>query len=95
MNCVRVSDIRQALDRVLGAVERDLGSEFALDADYYWHLPVTAAFNMEVEPSPGVLTTGSLVDDLDGRAGKDSNATWHELGHLIGVLRAVEHRCSP
>ena len=60
---VRISDLRYAVNRVLDATETVLGPEVALDADYYWHLPVDAAFDVYTEPQ--ALTTGQLSDDLE------------------------------
>jgi len=88
---VRISDLRYAVNRVLDATETVLGPEVALDADYYWHLPVDAAFDVYTEPQ--ALTTGQLSDDLevvpDLSDGVPEMAP-HDLMHLVGVLRAVE-----
>jgi hypothetical protein len=88
---VRISDLRHALHRALDATERLLGPEVALPADYYWHLPVDAAFDVYAEPRE--LTMSQLSDDLD--AIRDPNdgipeSAWHDLMHLVGVLRALE-----
>jgi len=88
---VRISDLRYAVNRVLDATETVLGPEVALDADYYWHLPVDAAFDVYTEPQ--ALTTGQLSDDLevvpDLSDGVPEMAS-HDLMHLVEVLRAVE-----
>ncbi len=88
---VRISDLRQALGRALDATETLLGPEVALHADYYWHLPVDAAFDVYAEPP--TLTMGQLSDDLeavrDPSDGVPQNAR-HDLLHLVGVLRALE-----
>ena len=60
--------------------------------DYYWHLPVELAFDMVEEPR--TFTVGQVSDDLvesvqDERAQVPEEA-WHDLSHLIGVLRALE-----
>ncbi|HEY0688841.1 MAG TPA: hypothetical protein VGD71_07335 [Kribbella sp.] len=88
---VKISDLRHALGRALDAAETLLGSEVALRADYYWHLPVDTAFDVYTEPQ--ALTMGQLSDDLeavrDPNDGAPENA-WHDLLHLVGVLRALE-----
>jgi hypothetical protein len=89
---VRVDEIRAALALVLDAVERVHGSELALAHDYYWSLPIAASFDMAV-PEPA-LTTGQLSDDIASirelANSREVAAPWHELAHLVGVLRAVE-----
>ncbi len=88
---VRISDLRLALGRVLDATEKLLGSEVALHADHYWHLPVDAAFDLTTEPL--ALTVGQLSDDLEAfRKPGDGvpESAWHDLSHLVGVLRALE-----
>jgi len=88
---VRISDLRHALDRALDATETLLGAEVALHADYYWHLPVDAAFDVYAEPR--ALTVGQLSDDVDAiRDPSDGvpESAWHSLMHLVGVLRALE-----
>ena len=89
---VAVADLRLALRRALDATEARLGPEVSLPVDYYWHLPVEDAFDLTSEPS--TFTVGQVSDDLDeavhDEADGNSEAAWHGLSHLIGVLRAVE-----
>ncbi|WP_350280486.1 hypothetical protein [Kribbella sp. HUAS MG21] len=88
---VRIADLRRALSRVLDATEALLGPEVALHADYYWHLPVDAAFDVYTEPQN--LTMGQLSDDFgavpDPSDGVPENAP-HDLMHVAGILRALE-----
>src|SRR5688572_28722351 len=89
---VAIADLRSALIRALDATEARLGPEVSLAVDYYWHLPVDDAFNLTIEPS--TFTVGQVSDDLDEAVHDEpdgiSEAAWHDLSHLIGVLRAVE-----
>jgi hypothetical protein len=88
---IRMEELRNASTRTLIAAEDRLGAEVALTDDYYWHLPVDAAFDMTREPSS--LTAGQLSDDLEHlREASDVEpwTVWHDLAHLIGLLRAVE-----
>lgn len=95
-----IPKLREALDRTLTAVEREHGEMVTLTGDYYWHLPVQAAFDMTVA-SPE-LDAGQLSDDLDelnDLLTEDETegvpALWHNLQHLIGLLRALEAQALP
>jgi hypothetical protein len=92
---LRLSDLRTALDSVLSAAAARLGDEVALPSDYYWHVPVDAAFDMGRKPME--LTVGSLKDDLEelGSEKPDHVALWHDVGHLVGLLRGVEKIARP
>ncbi|RYG79754.1 hypothetical protein EON77_08700 [bacterium] len=60
--------------------------------DHYWHLPVEASFDLEAEPSE--FTAGQISDDLkevrNMLARGDAGPAWHELSHVLGLLRVVE-----
>lgn len=93
---VSIADLRAALGWALNAIEDRLGPEVSLDADYYWSLPVEAAFDMAKEPS--AFTVGQLSDDLEIlREPSDALAevAWHDISHLVGVLRALELAARP
>ena len=89
---VAIADLRSALSRVLDATEACLGPEVSLAVDHYWHLPVEDAFDLTSEPSR--FTVGQVSDDLDEVVRDEPDgipeAAWHDLSHLIGVLRALE-----
>ncbi len=88
---VRMRELREAITRTLIAAEERLGAEVTLTDDHYWHLPVDAAFDMTREPSS--LTVGQLSDDLQHlheASRVESGTAWHDLSHLVGLLRAVE-----
>lgn len=88
---VSIADIRSALDRALDAAESLLGTEVTIPSDYYWNMPVEAAFNMHNEPA--TFTVGQVSDDvatLREPTSRVPEVAWHDLSHLIGVLRAVE-----
>lgn len=90
-NMIRLEDLRNAVSRALIAAEERIGSEVAVTGDLYWHLPLDAAFDMTREPLS--LTVGQLTDDLEHlREGTDvePETAWHDLSHLVGLLRAVE-----
>jgi hypothetical protein len=88
---IRMEELRAALSRALIAAEKRLGADVALEDDHYWHLPVDEAFDMTREPAS--LTVGQLSDDLENlrEAGDvEPETAWHELSHLVGLLRALE-----
>jgi len=93
---VSIADLRTALGRTLDAAEEQLGAEVSLDLDHYWHLPVEHAFDLTSEPRN--FTVGQLSDDVESLSGShDARAetAWHDLSHLIGVLRALELAARP
>ena len=88
---VNLPDLRSSVQRALDLVEARLGPEVPLSVDHYWHLPVDEAFDMTREPH--TFTAGQVADDLATMLEASSPApdeAWHELSHLIGVLRALE-----
>lgn len=89
---VSLADLRSAVVRALEVTEKRLGPRVTLDVDYYWHLPVEEAFNMAREPHS--FTVGQVSDDLKETLPNEHEqvpeAAWHDLSHLIGVLRALE-----
>lgn len=95
---VSLDEIRVAVNRVLGAVERDHGPILRLPGNQYWTLPVAAAFDPH---SDKVMTVGQLGDDVDAvrelsvSTDDDVVAPWDELAHVVGVLRAVERLVLP
>lgn len=97
---LRIPKIRTALDRLLEAIQRQHGETVMLSRDMYWHLRVEDAFDMTQEPT--THSVGQLSDDLESvndflahAPGDDGLAAWHELQHLIGVLRALEEVALP
>lgn len=93
---MRIPDVRDAVSRALDLVEAALGTEVTLPWDYYWHLPAGASFDMAKQPED--LTVGELSDDLaevlDDHERVPAEA-WHELSHVIGLLRALETAVQP
>lgn len=89
---IDITELRRALQRGLDITEALLGTRVELDVDYYWHLPVRDSFDMTKEPTE--LTAGQVSDDLDeavhDRSERVPEEAWHDLAHLVGVLRALE-----
>jgi len=85
-----------ALVRLLDEVEQQSGPEVELAADWYWTIGASDAFEMHTEPSP---ITGQLADDLDDLAAQLSGdrppVVWHDLEHLVGLLRHLAARDIP
>ncbi len=96
---IRVDDLRRATNRIFAAVERNVGESIELDEDYYWHLDVEDAYKMSAVPTINLV--GQVTDDvaaLKAFVASDDDgidSVWHELNHLIGVLRVIEKQVSP
>jgi hypothetical protein len=92
---LRVSELRAALDVVLARVEKSVGDEIDVDADYYWDIIGAQAFDPYSAPKPAM---GQLTDDIErlreltaGGANTDVSV-WHDLLHLVGILRWIGNR---
>lgn len=89
---ISVVDLRSAMTLVLDAVEQRFGSDLQFDEDFYWNVPFDEATIVEKDPE---LNLGSVVDDaasvreLLNRAPDDGIYIWHDVDHLVGVLRAI------
>jgi hypothetical protein len=96
---LQVDDLRRAANRIFAALERNYGKSIDLDEDYYWHLDVDDAYEMSAVPTIDLV--GQVTDDvaeLRAFVASDNNevdSIWHELNHLIGVLRVIEKQASP
>jgi hypothetical protein len=89
---IRVDELRAALDAVLARVQERFGNEIALGADHYWEVGIAAAFDLQSVP---VAEAGQLTEDVERirELLKDGSTAdvwiWHDVGHLVGVLRRV------
>ena len=91
---VPMSKLRQALDRVLTELEAEHGDSVPLSADYYWVLDARATYDVDEAPSGEKLTLGQLSDDvatLDEILEREDQfvSVWHDLQHLVGILRRL------
>ena len=101
MNAPLILDLaalRQAVDRCLDACQQQLGEQVSVEADPYWLIEPSAAFDLSGEPS---INSGRLSDDLDevtainATRDDDQRALWHELGHLLGPLARLASLATP
>jgi len=89
---ISVVELRAALTLLLDAVEEKFGSRLQFDEDFYWNVPLSDATTVDRDPE---LDVGSVVDDaasvreLLARAPDDGVFIWHDVDHLVGVLRAI------
>jgi hypothetical protein len=91
---ITVAELRAAADRLLNAVERRFGPRVNLDADDYWSIFPSDAFNLAAQPPVGA---GQLSDDIDTirkallRTDPDEDDVflWHDLDHLAGILQGI------
>ena len=94
-----MAKLRQALDRVLTAVEAEHGNTISLSADYYWVLDPHATYDVSTDPSADQYTIGQLSDDiatLDEILEQDDViSVWHDLAHLVGILHRTATQDRP
>ena len=91
---VTVADLRAGVEVLLNEAERRLGSTINLGADYYWDLDARVVYDLtQVPPAgPGI---GQLSDDVASlrsllEGGPDGEVfLWHDLAHVVGILRRV------
>jgi hypothetical protein len=90
---IEVQQLKAALELVLTRVEQQVGPAIDLTADYYWKIPPEVAYDPLVKPEIDALTLGQLSDDVEEvrslleRDDDDGVIVWHDLRHLVGVLR--------
>jgi hypothetical protein len=93
---IAMSDLREALRRVLDAVEEKYGTSIDLDADYYWSLRPAEAFDLTRDPG---LETGQISDDVgtvQEILSPDRDVyIWHDLEHVCGILTRLSALDSP
>lgn len=96
---LRMADLRRACSVLVDEAERRFGDEVVLSevpVDYYWSVDLAAAFDMSQAPA-AQLGCGQVSDDvteisaLVRRAPEDVIALWHDLDHLVGVMRLLAH----
>jgi hypothetical protein len=86
---INIGVLRQAVQRCLDECERQLGSDVDLDADHYWTIDPSEAFDLSHAAAPMV---GQISDDIDSiqRAlaapADEPYFIWHQVGHLLGPL---------
>jgi hypothetical protein len=83
---VSIADLRAALARVLDAVEDRFGEVIDLDADHDWLIESTGSFDLSRAPE---VVAGQLSDDVETIDSTEEVFIWHDLDHLIGVLRRI------
>lgn len=89
---VSVASLRAGVAMLLDRVEREFGPDVDLAADYYWDLPLAATFDPEQDPAGHTL--GSLAEDVESlghllRAEPEDPFVWHDLSHVVGILRRL------
>jgi hypothetical protein len=84
---INIGLLRRALERCLDECERQLGADVDLDADHYWTVDPSDAFDLSGAPAPVV---GQISDDIDSiQRALDEHLDepyfiWHEIGHILG-----------
>ncbi|WP_433221969.1 hypothetical protein [Microtetraspora malaysiensis] len=94
---LEIADLRRLCTLLMDAAERRHGARIdlsRLEVDYYWDIPLQAAFDMDSDPTHDV-GCGQVSDDLAelhhaiDRSKNDDVILWHDLMHLSGLLRAL------
>jgi hypothetical protein len=89
---IQVEELRAALERVLDRVEERFGSTVDLTTDYYWTLDLRAGYDPQQDPGGSILAA-QLSDDVHSirelLRREDDPIIWHDLSHLVGVLRRI------
>jgi hypothetical protein len=96
---VRIADLRRASLLLLEAAEERFGDTIDLantGVDYYWNVDLHASFDMASTPEHAI-DAGQLSDDatevrlLLDRADNQPAVLWHDLQHLVGMLRLLAY----
>jgi hypothetical protein len=90
---ITVAELREAMRRLLDAVEWRFGPRVQLGADEYLGLFAPEMF----EPQPPVVLWRSLADDVHeirhmlsrADASEDELLLWHDMNHLVGILQRL------
>ena len=95
---INIDLLRRALERCLDECERQLGSDVDLDADHYWTIDPSDAFDLSGAPAPMV---GQISDDIDSihsalaEPADEPYSIWHEVGHILGPLTRLASLTTP
>jgi hypothetical protein len=91
---ITVSELRSAIGRILDAVEERFGPDLRFAVDYYWDVPVPAAFELSDPPELGM---GQVSDDVSSvreflaQDAEEYVVIQHECEHYRGLLQAIQH----
>ena len=94
---IAMSELREALERLLTAAAAELGSSVNLEADSYWWINTQDAFELSRVPS---VVAGGLSDDVASTRemlNRDDGEIilWHDLDHVIGILQRISCLAKP
>jgi hypothetical protein len=98
---VNVQEVRAVVNRLLDVIEKTEGVSLTADVDHYWNLPLSAVFELYADPGSLMLDVGQLSDDVQSvremltHDPEEPVHVWHDLSHVIGVLRFLAWRDLP
>jgi len=86
---INIGLLRRALERCLDECERQLGSDVDLNADHYWTVGSSDAFDLSNVPTPVVRQISDDTDSIQRaleESGHEPYFIWHEVDHILGPL---------
>ncbi len=94
---ISIAELREAVARILDAVETKFGAVVDLAADHYWVLDPVESVDLTRQPR---IMTGQLSEDIEETRGvltreDDEIYAWHDLAHLVGIFVRLSALDSP
>jgi hypothetical protein len=89
---IRKHDLLRALAAALEAIGQALPDEFAITNDYYWKIPPTKRYQLDL-PAPSTLTMGQISHDWERLSSVDASSEVipQTFSWAAGVLEAMSH----
>ena len=89
---ISVSALREATNRLLDLAELQLGPDIELGADYYWDLNPADAYGVDRPTEQWMSQLSDDVAEVAGLLARDPDEPlylWHDLAHVVGILRRI------
>jgi hypothetical protein len=88
---IEVSELREALMRLLDVISARFGPSVPLNADHYWTLSTADRFDLAQAPSVQAAQLSDDVESVRQLLSRDSGeiVLWHDVEHLTGILQRI------